>query len=126
MNEPNMFCDQCQKIVNLDMLLTSLSKLEPGAENRPLGHHKNVAALKNSAEAGCAICKLVFGNIRTLSNNATAVIGQINFRLNTRDILMFDTETQSSSSKGWPRDFCGIRLSALEGMRHFITSGSSF
>jgi hypothetical protein len=121
-----MFCDQCQKIVNLDILLMSLCKLEPEAENRPHSHHKNATALKNSAEAGCAICKLVLGNIRTLSNNATAVTGQINFQLNTRDILIFGTETQNSSSKGWPRGFCGIRLSALEGMRHFIISGSSF
>jgi len=115
-----MFCDQCQKIVNLDILLTSLSKFEPGTDNRSHSHHKNVAALRNSAEAGCAICKLVIGNSWDLSNNATAVTGQINFRLNARDILMFDTDTQSSSSKGWPRGFCCIRLSALEGMRHFL------
>jgi hypothetical protein len=118
-----MFCDQCQKIVNLDILLTSLSKLEPEAENRPHSHHKSVAALKNSAEAGCAICKLVLGNSWALSKNATAVTGEINFRLNARDILIFSTETQSSFSKGLPTKFCGIRLSALEGMLHFYKLG---
>jgi hypothetical protein len=115
-----MFCDQCQKIVNLDILLTTLCELEPGADNRSHSHHKNVAALRNSAEAGCAICKLVIGNSWALSTNETVVTGQINFRLNARDILMFGTDTQSSSSKGWSSEFCCIRLSALEGLRHFL------
>ena len=115
-----MFCDQCQKIVNLDILLTTLSELEPGADNRSHSHHKNVAALRNSAEAGCAMCKLVIGNLWALSTNETAVTGEINFRLNARDHLIFDTEIQRSSSKGWPRGFCCIRLSALEGLRHFL------
>ena len=115
-NKFKMICDQCQAILNLDILLGTLAEYGPEAKDRAHPHHKNFPALQSSAEAGCTICKLVLGRLPPNFNDTTMVGGHINFRLTKRDILSFDNNS-SSSPPGTLSFWCSyIRLSALEGM----------
>jgi len=119
--ELNTYCDKCQEIVNLDILLTTLVN-RPGAYNsvaseevrRP--HHKDFAALVASAEEGCAICSLVRSNcLSKYGSSPNTPTGQLFFKFDhTRDVVVF--EPNAAYSKTWSMGFCAIRLSALEGM----------
>jgi hypothetical protein len=116
-----MFCDRCQDILNLDILLSTLVNFELGAPNnqrRP--HHKNFADLEASAEAGCAICSLTCADPDTSSIITGSQSGQIYFSINPGDCLVFEFdishETEHSLNHS-SQVFALIRLRTNEGMR---------
>jgi hypothetical protein len=107
---------------NLDILLSTLTNFEPDRANSlPRPHHKSFADLEKSAEAGCAICRLVCTSARYTSCSGTLAEGQISFRLNHSDFLIFDfdktndIDPASLHSLNWGMGFGAIRLSAIEG-----------
>ena len=115
-----MFCERCQDILNLDILLSTLRTLEisgPKTPRRP--HHKNFADLEASVEAGCTICSLVCADQESSSIITGSQSGQIYFSLYPGDRLVFEFdilhETENSLSRS-PQIFAFIRLSANEGM----------
>ncbi|KAE9372587.1 HET-domain-containing protein [Stipitochalara longipes BDJ] len=120
-----MFCDKCQEIVNLDVLLTTIVVIRPagrnpGASEKARPHHKDFAALVASAEEGCVICSLVransWRNPRFASHLTPESKELITFRFDhRRDVVVFDTDPQSEYAQSWSMGFCGIKLSAIEG-----------
>jgi hypothetical protein len=119
-----MFCDKCEEIVNLDILLTTLvnrPEREPETPKQPRPHQENFAALVTSADAGCVICSLVRGQVlpkdRPVYNAIAVPTGQITFSLHHRsDVVIFDTDDHNKSSGDWGMGFCNIRLRSIEGL----------
>lgn len=117
-----MFCDRCQDILNLDILLSTLRNFEPGGpkdESRP--HHKNFADLVASAEAGCPICNLVCAHPHSSLYSHCSLLenGQIYFLLNNHDLLVFQFDISHEPERSLSRNsgiLAIIRLSTNEGM----------
>jgi hypothetical protein len=115
-----MFCDRCQDILNLDILLSTRMKAKPGGpqyQRRP--HHKNFADLQASAQAGCTICSLVCANPDSSSIITGSQSGQIYFFLHPNDLLFFEFDNSHEAVHSLSRSsqmFAFIRLSTNEGM----------
>jgi hypothetical protein len=65
-NSANMFCIECQKVLNLDVLLGSvkLYNEETGdISAEVITHHKSLADLRASAELGCGLCQLISAGV---------------------------------------------------------------
>jgi hypothetical protein len=113
-----MFCDRCQDILNLDILLGTLMNFKldgPKPGRHP--HHWNFADLVASAEAGCTICSFVCANaysIRPVAENEP-----IYFRLWPNDLLVFNGDIIDGpeySLRSISKTFAIVRLSSKEGM----------
>lgn len=120
-----MFCDRCQDILNLDILLSTWNPRgfevdEIGGPNSPRRpHHKNCADLNASVEAGCTIRSLVYANPDPRPFITRSQSGKIYFSLHPSGRLVFEFdilhETEHSLS-GTSQVFAFIRLTTNEGM----------
>ncbi|PMD16794.1 HET-domain-containing protein [Hyaloscypha hepaticicola] len=107
-----MFCDRCQDILNLDILLSTL----PKDRRRP--QHKNLANLEASAEAGCTICSLVCADPVSRYIPTGLQSGQIYFRLHPNGLLVFQFDSLHETGHSLSRNskiLAIIRLSTNEG-----------
>jgi hypothetical protein len=114
-----MFCDRCQDILNLDILLSTLMNFNPGGpKTQRRAHHKNFADLVASAKAGCTICSLVCADPEASSILTGSESGQVYFFLHPDDLLAFDFDILHESEHSGRRSkaLANIRLSTNEGM----------
>jgi hypothetical protein len=124
-----MFCDQCQNILNLDILLSTHEKHDSNnGKPRPHAHHDSFAALEKAAEQGCEICKMVSSNTSRWAIEKLDSLGgsesRLLFKFVSLDLLKFSTaseeqraEVDAPGSHGpEPALLPSIRLSAKEGM----------
>jgi len=117
-----MFCDRCQDILNLDILLSTLNDPSdwelggPKVQRRP--HHKNFADLVASAKAGCTICSLVCAGPGASYILTRSESGQIYFSFHSDDRLAFEFDILDESEHSGRKSttFANIRLSTNEGM----------
>ena len=111
-----MFCDRCQDILNLDILLSALGgHLDHDGSNQRCPHHKNFADLQASAEAGCAICSLVCADPCSSSIINGSQTGQIYFSLYPSDLLFFDVDNLHETGNSFDGIIAVLRVSANEG-----------
>jgi len=124
-----MFCDQCQNILNLDVLLSTHEKYDSnGGKTRPHPHHDSFAALSRAAEQGCEICTMVSSNIEHRNigklKHLTGHGSNLFFKFVSLDLLRFSTgheeervdfDAQESHEPG-PALLPTLRLSPKGGM----------
>lgn len=111
-----MFCDQCQNVLNLDILLSTHENY-PGnnGEHRPYPHYKTFAAIEQSAGYGCELCTLVCSAIsdsqKQKMRELTGEDAQMRFEFWKSDYLFF---VSSEKDPDYPQYQYGISLSVLE------------
>jgi hypothetical protein len=112
-----MYCDKCQNIVNLDILLSTHDRYGPNNRKyRPYPHHENYAAFEIAAAAGCDICKLVWSASTSKIFASRYPSTPIYFRFTILDLLKFDAiDNEAKTKLGSQPEVRIIRFSAIEG-----------
>ena len=111
-----MFCNKCQSILDLDILLSTHEKHKSNeGKARAHPHHDNFLAMETAAEEGCEICRMVCSNVNREKveeiKSLTGPEAQIYFKLVSLDLLKFCTSRDGERADFLP----SIRLSPKEG-----------
>jgi len=111
-----MFCDKCQSILDLDILLSTHDNSKSnGGKARARPHHDTFLAMETAAGEGCEICRMVCSNATGKEveelKSLTSPDARIYFKFVSPDLLKFCTARDADAAF-----LRSIRLSPNEGM----------
>lgn len=67
-----MFCDECEKVLNLDTSFPVASDDNDSEESQQVAHHASYSDLSRAASAGCELCRHISQNTRGASDTPTS------------------------------------------------------